>query len=106
MYLGIDLGGINVAAGLVSDTGKIVSRRSVPTPRTPDGVADAIAGHVQSLLAETDQPVEYIGLGSPGTIEPETGMVEYWSNLDFHHVPLARMIEERTGLPVLPLEAA
>ena len=44
MYLGIDLGGINVAAGLVNDHGKIVSRRSVPTPRTPDAVADAICG--------------------------------------------------------------
>ena len=100
MYLGIDLGGINVAAGLVSDSGKILARRSVPTPRTPDAVADAIAEHVKSLLAETDEPIRYIGLGSPGTIEPETGMVEYWSNLDFHHVPLAKMIEERTGLPV------
>ena len=100
MYLGIDLGGINVAAGLVSDSGKILARRSVPTPRTPDAVADAIADHVKSLLTETSKPVTYIGLGSPGTIEPETGMVEYWSNLDFHHVPLAKMIEARTGLPV------
>jgi len=101
MYLGIDLGGINVAAGLVNDHGKIVSRRSVPTPRTPDAVADAIADHVKSLLSETGEQVAYIGLGSPGTIEPDTGMVEYWSNLDFHHVPLAAMIQERTGLPVL-----
>ena len=101
MYLGIDLGGINVAAGLVTETGKIVSRRSVPTPRTPAGVADAIAEHVKGLLTETTEKVEYIGLGSPGTIEPDTGMVEYWSNLDFHHVPLAQMIRDRTGLPVL-----
>ena len=100
MYLGIDLGGINVAAGLVSETGKVVSHRSVPTPRTPEAVADAIAVHVKSLLTETDETVEYIGLGSPGTIEPDTGLVEYWSNLDFHHVPLGAMIEERTGIPV------
>ena len=100
MYLGIDLGGINVAAGLVSEAGKIVSHRSVPTPRTPEGVADAIADHVKTLLNEADGTVTYIGLGSPGTIEPDRGMVEYWSNLDFHHVPLGAMIEERTGLPV------
>ena len=100
MYLGIDLGGINVAAGLVSDTGKVVSHRSVPTPRTPNAVADAIADHVKNLLSKTGGTVEYIGLGAPGTIDPDTGVVEYWSNLDFHHVPLASMITERTGLPV------
>jgi len=101
LYLGIDLGGINTAAGLVNDKGKIVARRSVPTPRTPEGVADAIAGHVKGLLEDADGSVTYIGLGSPGTIEPDIGMVEYWSNLDFHHVPLAQMITDRTGLPVL-----
>ena len=100
MYLGIDLGGINVAAGLVSDTGEVVSHRSVPTPRTPNAVADAIADHVKNLLSKTGGTVEYIGLGAPGTINPDTGVVEYWSNLDFHHVPLASMITERTGLPV------
>ena len=100
MYLGIDLGGINVAAGLVSDTGEVVSHRSVPTPRTPNAVADAIADHVKNLLSKTGGTVEYIGLGAPGTIDPDTGVVEYWSNLDFHHVPLASMITERTGLPV------
>ena len=100
MYLGIDLGGINVAAGLVSDTGEVVSHRSVPTPRTPNAVADAIADHVKNLLSKTGGTVEYIGLGAPGTIDPDTGVVEYWSNLDFHHVPLASMITERTGLPI------
>ena len=57
MYLGIDLGGINVAAGLVNESGRVVAHRSVPTPRTPEGVADAIAEHVKSLLAETAEPV-------------------------------------------------
>lgn len=101
MYIGIDLGGINTAAGLVNDNGEIVSRRSVPTPRTPEGVAEAIAGEVKSLLAESDGTVRSIGIGSPGIIDPENGVIDYWSNLDFRKVPLAAMVEERTGMPVL-----
>ncbi len=101
MYLGIDLGGINVAAALVSDTGTIKKQRSTPTPRTPEGVADVIAEHVRQLLGDRNETVEYIGLGSPGVIDTEHGVVEYWSNLDFHDVPLADLIEARTGLPVL-----
>ena len=100
-YIGIDLGGISIAAALVSEQGEILSRRSCPTPKGPDSVADAIAGHVKSLLEATHEPVPYIGIGSPGTIDPESGVVEYWSNLDFRHVPLAEMIQERTGLPAL-----
>lgn len=100
-YIGIDLGGINVAAALVSEQGEILSRRSCPTPRGADSVADAIAGHVRGLLKAGNQRPAYIGVGSPGTIDPENGVVEYWSNLDFRHVPLAGMIQQRTGLPAI-----
>ncbi|MCR5610254.1 MAG: ROK family protein [Clostridiales bacterium] len=101
MYIGIDLGGINTAAGLVSDSGEISSKRSVPTPRTPEAVADAIAEHVKNLLELSDGSVKYIGVGSPGAIDPGNGVIEYWANLGFNNVPLGRMIEERTGLPVI-----
>lgn len=101
MYLGIDLGGTNVAAALVSQQGEICTSRSCPTPRTPEAVADAIAAHVKALLAETTEQVGYIGIGAPGSIDPDTGEIRYWSNLDFHHVPLTDMITARTGLPAL-----
>lgn len=100
MYIGIDLGGINLAAGLVNDSGEIISRRSVPTPKTPEAVAQAIAEHVWGLLADSDGSVKYIGIGSPGVIDPVNGVVEYWSNLDFHDVPIAEMVAKLTGIPV------
>ena len=34
MYIGIDLGGTNIAAGLVSDEGKILLKDSVPVSYT------------------------------------------------------------------------
>lgn len=100
-YIGIDLGGINIAAALVGEDGAVLSRRSRPTPRGAEAVADGIAAEVRALLAEAGGDVPYLGLGAPGTIDPVNGVVEHWSNLDFVHVPLAGMLEERLGLPVL-----
>lgn len=101
-YIGIDLGGINIAAALVGEDGAILSRRSRPTPRGAEAVADAVAATVGELLQDSRaETVTYLGLGAPGTIDPEAGIIEYWSNLDFRHVPLAGMLQERLGLPVL-----
>ena len=42
-YIGIDLGGTNVAAGVVTEKGELLGKASVPTPRGAEAVADAIA---------------------------------------------------------------
>jgi len=103
-YLGIDLGGINVAAAVVDETGKILSRGKVSTPRTgAEAVAAAMADAARRAVEAGGFDmggIASVGVGSPGTIDPEAGVVEYWSNLDFHHVPLAAMMEQRLGLPV------
>lgn len=104
-YLGIDLGGINVAAAVVDESGAILGRGRLPTPRTgAEDVADAMDAAARRACEAVgiglDQ-VTSVGIGSPGTIDPEAGMVEYWSNLDFRHVPLGKMLERRLGRPVL-----
>lgn len=100
-YIGIDLGGINTAAALISENGDILKKRSVPTPRTPEGVADAIADHVKALSEKESGIAPCVGIGAPGSIDPENGIIEYWSNLHFHDVPLADMVKKRTGFPAL-----
>ena len=103
-YLGIDLGGINVAAAVVDEGGTILSRGRVSTPRTgAEAVADAMAAAARAAVEGAGLAMEEIasvGVGSPGTIDPGAGIVEYWSNLDFHHVPLSGMVEQRLGRPV------
>lgn len=103
-YLGIDLGGINVAAAVVDGEGNILSRSRVSTPRTgAEPVADAMAQAARQAAEAAGvelAAIASVGVGSPGTIDPEAGVVEYWSNLDFHHVPLAAMLERRLGRPI------
>ncbi len=103
-YLGIDLGGINIAAAVVDEEGNILSRGKVSTPRGAEPVAAAMAEAARQAVENaglTLEEIESVGVGSPGTIDPERGVVELWSNLDFHHVPLASMVAERLGRPVL-----
>ena len=103
-YLGIDLGGINVAAAVVDEAGTILSRGKIATPRTgAEAVAAAMAEAARQALTAggfTMDDIESVGIGSPGVIDPKNGVVEYWSNLDFHNVPLADMLKARLGKEV------
>lgn len=103
-YLGIDLGGINIAAAIVNEEGQILARKRVSTPRGAEAVANAIsnaARQATDLAQVALEEIAFVGIGSPGTIDPKTGVVEYWSNLDFRHVPLADMVSQRLGRMVL-----
>ncbi len=99
-YVGIDLGGTNIAAGVVDEQFKIIGKASVPTamPRTPDQIADSMVEAARAAVSDAgiqwDQ-IESIGVDTPGSTNSETGVVEFAANLDFHNTPLKAMIEQR-----------
>jgi len=108
-YLGIDLGGTNIAAAAVDEAGTILGRGSLPTPKTgadlPGCVADAMAQAARDAVRSAALSLEQIhslGVGSPGTVDPERGVIQYWSNLNFHNVPLVALLRERLS-NVLPI---
>jgi glucokinase len=70
--IGIDLGGTNIAAGIVSDSYEILSKASVPTKRerSADEIIEDIVTLVHSLVKEqnlTMEDIASIGIGEPGT---------------------------------------
>ena len=103
-YLGIDLGGTNVAAAVVDGEGTILGKVSLPTPRTgAEDVADQMAAAARAAAEQagiTLEQVESVGIGSPGTIEPSEGLIKFWSNLDFENVPLTALMAERLNKPI------
>ena len=103
-YLGIDLGGTNVAAAVVDKDGSILGKASLPTPRTgAEAVADQMAAAAAAAVEKAGismEQVESVGIGSPGTIEPQHGLIKFWSNLDFEDVPLVALMEERLSKPI------
>ena len=92
--IGVDLGGTNIAVGIVNEQYEIVKKGSVPTK--PERGADAIVADMASLskklLAEcnlTLDDVAFAGIATPGTANNVTGVVEYANNIPFLHYPLA-----------------
>lgn len=98
LYLGVDLGGTNIKAALVTENGDIVKEASAPTnlPRTAEAVCDDIAALCLQLAA--DEQVAAIGVGCPGTVDD--GVVLYSNNLDWHDFAMADYLKAKTSLPV------
>lgn len=96
--IGVDLGGTNIKAALVSDDGRILRERSVKTnlPRSAEAVCGDIAVLCRSLAA--GHQIAGIGVGCPGTVSD--GHVLYSNNLDWYDFALAEHLTAGTGLPV------
>jgi len=103
-YLGIDLGGMNVAAAVVEETGGILGRASLPTPQGVEPVVECMAQAARAAAQDAGVDlweIAAVGVGAPGAIQPEAGVVKFWSNLDFRDVPLAGLLSAKLNRPVL-----
>ena len=89
--VGIDLGGTNIAGAIVDKDGRIVRKKSIPTYRERD-YSEIIKdiGKLCLMLIEEENialnDIHSIGLGSPGTVNNTTGIIEYANNLKFNQV--------------------
>ena len=106
MYrIGIDLGGTNIAVGVVNDRYEIVARRSVPTgaERPAEEVIRDMGDAVEEALRQaglTAVDCASMGVGAPGACDPQTGGVKRAYNLNWFDVPVCRMLHQRFGIPV------
>ena len=106
MYrIGIDLGGTNIAVGVVDDRHNIIAEASVPTGAfrpAEEMVADMCRAVEMALdkagLIAAD--CASIGIGSPGTCDSEAGTVLRAYNLGWFNVPVCQMLHDRFGIPV------
>ena len=101
-YVGIDLGGTNIAVGVCNGNYEIIGRAENKTnaPRPCEEICADMAKTVKAAVENagiTMAEVEWIGIGSPGAIDPETGVVEFANNLDFHHAPVGELMKKLTG---------
>ena len=106
MYqIGIDIGGTNVKIGLLDETLELTAEASIPFPHTTAvDMAKKIRAAVLALLEERNASlsgVESLGAVVPGSIDASGETVLDAHNLDFHDVPLRRLLQEQfSGIPV------
>ncbi|KJE27761.1 ROK family protein [Geobacillus kaustophilus] len=102
---GIDLGGTTIKMAFVTTEGDIVHKWEIPTntanrgehivadiARSLDGTLAQLGGAKERLLA--------VGIGAPGPVEEETGMLYETVNIGWTNYPLKQRLEEAMGLPV------
>lgn len=105
MYIGIDLGGTNIAAGIVSDDGKILLQDSVPTLRERDAgeIVKDMAELAKKLTAEYGaEPgdIKGVGVGCPGAVDYSSGTVVHLTNIRMDHFDLAAEFRKTFDVPV------
>lgn len=102
--IGIDLGGTNIAAGVVSEDYRLLAKESVPThaERPWQAIVADMAALTQGLIRSSGLDLANcvgIGVGNPGVCRGDTGEVVYANNLNWEHVPLSAEITRLTGCP-------
>lgn len=106
MYrIGVDLGGTNIAVGVVNEDLKIIGRGKVKTkcPRPAEEIFDDIAVAVDMAIKDAGismDEVVSVGVGTPGSVNKENGYIEFANNLGFNNVPAKEMLEARIGTTV------
>lgn len=103
MYkIGVDLGGTNIVSAVVDENNKIIARASEKTnaPRPAEEIFDDIAKTVRNAVANAGlkmEDIESIGVGTPGSVNKEKGLIEFANNLGFDNVPAYELLSTRTG---------
>ena len=105
LYIGIDVGGTSIKAGVVDENGKILYKSSCPTDieRGHEAMIHDMAQLTQRVLAEsghTMDEVHSVGIGIPGIQDPRTGRVPFCTNLKWRDVPLVELMQREIAKPV------
>lgn len=93
-YIGIDIGGTNLKAGLVNDEGSILAmeKRKIAEISDQKALVEALVALTQSLTERgglTPEQIRSVGVGVPGAVEIHSGAVLYTCNLPLRNVPSA-----------------
>ncbi len=100
LYLGIDIGGSNIAAAVVDDDMQIIGRASIkcrtgiPAETFCDDIARVAREAVSNAGVELND-CAYCGVGCPGVINSKSGMLEYSNNLGYCDLPLSYELGKR-----------
>ena len=108
MYLiGIDVGGMSIKGGIVdSKSGKILTQYAIPTTAkyTKEySISEDIAKVIDYILNEANMTIDDIvgiGIGQPGSIDSERGVIRYSNNIALENVPVVDELKKKYNLPI------
>ena len=106
MYIGIDLGGTGIKAGLVDENYNLIATDSIPT-----GAGRHYSEIIKDMAMlsikvakdagyDIEKDVKWIGIGSPGTCDAKNGVLIYANNINFEMVPMREEMQKYINLPI------
>ncbi len=101
--IGVDLGGTSIKLGVVTNTGRIISKISVRTEaeKGPKKVIENIISSIQDLTGKSNYKISGIGIGCPGVVTPGKGIVENPPNLPgWEKVNIGKIMNQEFKRPV------
>lgn len=103
-YVGIDIGGMTIKGIVLDKDGKALCEDVAVTGSENGGdfMCDIIAELVFSMLKKcgVDKEDAHVGVGCPGIIDSENGVLVFSGNLNLRDYPLASKLKERIGISV------
>ena len=103
--IGIDVGGTSIKWGLVDKKGVVIAQDSSPTIKKEEP-AETVKRMCEAILsflwknAVGRNDIIGVGVGCPGQINSETGIVTYSNNLGWENFDLVKEMEELLAIPV------
>ncbi|MGC9329626.1 MAG: ROK family protein, partial [Candidatus Hinthialibacter sp.] len=102
--IGVDLGGTKILAAVISESGEVISRAKKKTK--PDRPTEEILGRLVDVCREAvkaskisfDQ-ISGVGIGSPGPLDPEKGIVIETPNLNLTGAKITDFVSQELGVP-------
>jgi N-acetylglucosamine repressor len=101
--IGLDLGASKFSGALVDLRGGVVKSAQVELEGRNGGAAlEVVYGLIESLIRRNgSSSLLGVGIGAPGLVDSRHGIVRWAVNLDWTDLPLAKMVAERFGMPVI-----
>ncbi len=98
MYIGVDVGGMSIKTGVVNHEGDIIAKAAVPTPSNNNNAfCKAMLKSITDAMTAAElkpSDIEAIGVGSPGMVDRENGVLKKASNIGFSNVPVRKYLKE------------
>ncbi len=105
VVIGVDLGGTKILAAVVTESGDILSRAKKKTKpeKEPEEILARVASCCRDAAEEAGvamDTIQAIGIGSPGPLDPEKGIVIETPNINLTNAPVKSFLEEELKIPV------
>lgn len=98
---GVDVGGTDCKVGVVDARGRVRAVTEFETPASPEIAVREIERACTALAAEVGGGIDRLGLGVPGPLDLEHGVIVQAPNLGWRDVPLRDMVADALGCPVV-----